>query len=92
MDSEAQLTSGAAANMVAGENPSPLVTANGVTNVLCIDPKDSAGSLGGFALPDMSEDGDESDCTGATVSHYFCFGNLNKARSYYIIRSAPFTA
>ena len=67
MYSEALLTSGAAGNMVAGEEPTAIVTANGKTKVSCIDPRDP-NAIAGFTMPDMSDGEDEPECQGATVS------------------------
>jgi len=69
MESEALLTSGSASNMVAGEIPTGIVTANGVTKVSCIDPRD-AGAIEGFQMPDMSDGEDEPECQGASVSFF----------------------
>ena len=72
MESEALLTSGSASNMVAGEAPSGIVTANGVVKVSCIDPRD-ANAIEGFTMPDMSDGEEEPGCQGATVSCIFKF-------------------
>lgn len=70
MASESALTTGAAANMVAGESASSIKTSNGETKVSCIDPKDKSNDLGGFELPDMDDDDNEGGCTGASVCLY----------------------
>ena len=78
MESEALLTSGSASNMVAGETPTGIVTANGVTKVSCIDPRDSS-AIEGFQMPDMSDGQDEPECQGASVS----FIHSQKYISFY---------
>ena len=68
MDNEAKLTSGQSGAMVMGEPPSPIITANGVNKVSCIDPKSDATGLDGFALPkSMGDDVPDGGCTGAQV-------------------------
>ena len=49
-----------------GETPTGIVTANGVTKVSCIDPRD-ANAIEGFTMPDLSDGADEPECQGATV-------------------------
>lgn len=81
MASESALTSGAAANMVAGESASSIKTSNGETKVSCIDPKDKSNDLGGFELPDMDDDDNEGGCTGASNSmgkNRFAFDESSK--------------
>ena len=65
------MTSGAAANMVAGESPTEMSTSNGKIKVSCVDPKAKDSDLGGFKLPDMGDDGSDGECMGATVSVRF---------------------
>ena len=68
---EVHLTSGVAANMVAGEEPTAVLTVNGVTMVSCIDPNDPKGNiLGGFNVPYIDRI-TGSGCTGATVSIFY---------------------
>ena len=68
MDNEARLTSGQSANMVMGEPATPIITADGVSKLSCIDPKSDDTALDGFALPkSMGDDVPDGGCTGAQV-------------------------
>ena len=60
-----------AGNKVRGEPATPIVTANGVNKVSCIDPKSAENALDGFTLPaTMGADIEDGACSGASVSIY----------------------
>ena len=67
MSSEAMMTSGVAATMVAGEKPTVISIMNGIVSISCMDPADRGKDLIAFTLPDMGKD-DAGGCMGATVS------------------------
>ena len=55
--------------ILTGEAPTAIATANGLTKVSCIDPRDP-NAIEGFTMPDMSDGEDEPGCQGATVCLY----------------------